>query len=108
MTRTRRSGSKDALRTMVGWDSAARTRPVVSGLRTSGETVHCTVHETNQFTELLGLGGFVMDLTFVVRDGRIREEVGRERVADGPSYTRPFSQAVEPVLARAARSARGL
>lgn len=90
---------KAGMPTMLGWDIVARGRPVVSDLRASGETVRCRVRETNAFTELLGLDPFELDVTFVVRDGRILEEVARELVVDGPSYTARFGEAVAPVLA---------
>lgn len=90
--------SKEAVPGMLEWDMAAGADPVVSDLRASGDTVYCTVRETNAFTELLGLEPYVLDLTFVVRDGRILEEIVRERVADGPSYTERFNEAIAPVL----------
>ncbi|MFW6078384.1 MAG: nuclear transport factor 2 family protein [Gemmatimonadota bacterium] len=96
--------SKEMIPGMLAWDLAAGAHPVVSDLRASGDTVRCTVRETNAFTELLGLEPYVLDLTFVVRDGRIREEVVRERVTDGPSYTQRFNEAVAPVLAWAERN----
>lgn len=89
---------------MLGWDIVARGRPVVSELRASGDTVRCKVRETNAFTELLGLDAYGLEVTFVVRDGRILEEVAHELVADGPSYTARFNEAVAPVLAWAERN----
>ncbi|MFW6201163.1 MAG: nuclear transport factor 2 family protein [Gemmatimonadota bacterium] len=95
---------KAAIPSMLEWDMAAGAHPVVSELRASGDTVHCTVRETNAFTDLLGLDPYVLDLTFVVREGRIREEVVSERVADGRSYTERFNEAVAPALAWAERN----
>lgn len=95
---------KQAIPGMLAWDIAAGAEPVVGDLHVSGDTVRCEVRETNAFTELLGLDPYVLDLTFIVRDGRIREEVVRERVTDGPSYTQRFNAAIAPVLAWAERN----
>lgn len=95
---------KQAIPRMLAWDVAAGGEPVLSGLQVTGDTVRCEVTETNTFTELLGLEPYVLELTFVVREGRIREEVVRERVAEGSSYTRRFEEAVAPALAWAERN----
>lgn len=91
------TAGRDAIPPMLAWDAAAGSDVDVRELTVSGDTVRVHLVERNRFTELLELEPWVVDATFVVRDGRIVEEVAREVVVDGPSFTERFERALAPV-----------
>lgn len=83
---------------VLGWDFAAGSDPDIESLAAAGDSVRVTLRERNRFTELLGLEPWRVEATFVVEDGRIREEVAREIVGGGPSFTERFRRALAPVV----------
>lgn len=87
-----------AMRTILAWDAAAEGRVEIRELREEGEVVRARLRETNRFTELLELDPWLVEATFVVRDGRIVEEVVREIVDEGPTFTRRFEAALGPIV----------
>lgn len=88
---------KEAMPSMLAWDAAAGSDVEIRELTSSGDTVRVLLVERNRFTELLELEPWVVEATFVVRDGRISEEVAREVAVDGPSFEDRFRRALEPV-----------
>lgn len=89
---------RGALPDMLAWDAAAESDVEVRELAESGDTVRVRLVERNRFTELLDLEPWVVDAEFVVRDGRIVEEVAREvAVGDGAPLAERFDRALEPV-----------
>lgn len=98
---------KEAMPSVLGWDRAAGSDLEIRELTASGDTVRARLVERNRFTELLGLEPWVVEATFVVRDGRIVEEVAREMATDGPSFTERFQRALEPVRSWAAEARPG-
>ena len=88
---------KESMPAMLAWDVAARGEIEVRELTGRGDTVRARLVERNRFTDLLELEPWTVEATFVVRDGRIVEEVAREVVAEGPSFTERFERALEPV-----------
>lgn len=82
---------------VLGWDAAAEGSVEVKTLETVGDTVRVRLTERSRFTELLSLEPWEVDATFVVRDGRIVEEVAREVAVDGEGITERFQRALAPV-----------
>lgn len=95
---------REALPDVLGWDFAAGSDVDVERLQEEGDTVRVTLRERNRLTELLGLEPWRVEATFVVRDGRIREEIAREVVGEGPSFQERFRRALEPVADWAAEA----
>lgn len=91
------AATKEELPAMLAWDAAAEGRPEIVGLSVSGDTVRTRIVERNRFTELLDLEPWNVQATFVVREGRIVEEVARELTGDGPGFEERFHRALEPV-----------
>lgn len=98
------TADREALTKILEWDVAAQGRGEIENLETEGEVVQVRLREWNRFIELLDLDPFRVELTFVVRDGLIRQEVIREMTGRGPSFTDQFHQALEPVIEWAARN----
>lgn len=88
---------KEAMPSMLGWDAAAGSEVEIRELSSSGDTVQVRLVERNQFTELLELEPWVVEATFVVREGLIVEEAAREVALDRPPLTLRFERALEPV-----------
>lgn len=82
---------------VLGWDAAAEGSVEVKALEAVGDTVRVRLTERSRFTELLSLEPWEVDATFVVRDGRIVEEVAREVSLDGEGITDRFQRALAPV-----------
>ncbi len=98
---TFRAGRED-MPSMLAWDLEAEGRIEIQALEAEGEVVRVRLRETNRFTELLELAPWEVEATFTVREGEIQEEVARERVSGGPSFTERFQQELQPVVAWAA------
>lgn len=91
------SVGREAMPAMLAWDAAARGRVQVEELRSSGDTVRARIVERNRFTELLELAPWVVEAVFVVRNGRIVEEVAREVTGESRPFSERFETALEPV-----------
>lgn len=92
------------IRPMLEWDAAAHSRIEIESLQVEGDEVHARIRERNRFTDLLGLKPWEVEATFTVRDGQIRQEVARERAAEGSSFNESFQRALQPVAAWAAKA----
>jgi limonene-1,2-epoxide hydrolase len=88
---------KQAMPSMLAGDAAAGSKGEIRELTSSGATVQVLLVERNRFTELLELEPWVVEATFVVRDGRIVEEAAREIADDLPPFEERFRRALEPV-----------
>lgn len=89
--------SRERYVAMMGWDAAAEGVPLIERTVVEEDTVTVLVRETNEFTRLLELEPFRLESRFVINSGLIQEQRLRE-LADGPSYTRRFEDAIAPVL----------
>lgn len=83
---------------VLAWDAAADGTVEIEEMRAEGDTVRARLVERNQFTELLELEPWTVQATFVVRDGRIVEELAEEVVGEAASFNARFARALEPVI----------
>lgn len=88
---------REAMPAMLAWDAAVEGDVEIRQLKASGDTVRVRLVERNRLTDLLELEPWVVEATFVVRNGRIVEEVAEEVVADRPAFAERFERALEPV-----------
>lgn len=94
--------------TMLGWDLAAGGVRTIEALEVHGDTVSLEMRERNDFTRLLGLDPFQLEVRYVVAERLIAEQRLREVPEEGPSDTGRFDQAVTPILEWGREEAPGL
>jgi hypothetical protein len=85
---------KRQFRDVIEFDSAvnSKARYLVEDERDGSITL--VVTESNDFLRLIGIREQKLRVTFVIRGGKIQEEVLRELLHEGPSY----QQAMEPLV----------
>jgi len=88
------SGDREAVRAMVGWDVAVDGSTEFNDILVKGDAIHVRAVETNRFIRLLGVNKGEFRLTFVIRDGLIREEI----ISGSTEFMRSVNIALQPVI----------
>lgn len=87
-------GDRDSFRVMLGWDVAVGGSTDFRDIQVDGDTVHARAVETNRFMRLLGIEQGEFRLTFVIRDGLLREEI----ISGSTEFMRSIEEALQPVV----------
>lgn len=85
---------QEAIRNVAGFDSALHTTMTMREISTAGDTVSCTLIETNDWLELTGIDSAVYSAQFVVVDGSISAILAES----SPSTAEAMSAAMMPVI----------
>jgi len=87
-------GDRQSFRVMLGWDVAVDGSTEFRDILVDGDTVHVRAVETNRFIRLLGMNKGEFRLTFVIRDGLIREEI----ISGSAEFMQSVNEALQPVV----------
>jgi hypothetical protein len=87
--------TKPELLPALQWDLALNSHVRSHLLKTDSESATFVMSERNDFYRLLGLRQQSYRVRFVVREGRIREEVIEEMIKDGPTSSEALAPAVD-------------